>query len=362
MRKIEKTAAGTYKTSVFTGRNALGKQMFEHVTRPTWHECRNVALEIEKQVKDKTYSSKSGMKASAAFDEWWKLNEERLSPTTRRMYKVYIKRFKAAMGHYKLNRITDTIVETFLNTLRTGGNLGEEIIKKQSETTILKQYSVLNLILGKYLKTQNPCIEIEAPKKQKSPRTILTKKQFIILRQRVKGSFDEIPILLAAGCGMRLGEIFGLTWGNIDFDNGIIHITQSMVKIGPQQYVIKAPKSNSGIRDIIANDEVLALIKAYKEQISAQTKIPPFNQLLFGENDKPDRLSKRYETIIENLGFAHTRFHDLRHYRATRLLSIAPDIFVQEQMGHADIATTKAYQHNTDDIVSSVKKKVQKLL
>jgi integrase len=360
--KIVKTKAGTYTTRVFTGRNNDGKQLFEYVTMPTWHECRDTAREIEQQVRDKTYSSKGGMRATAAIDKWYELNEARLSPTTIRVYKTYLDRFKTYFGNLKLSKISDYQVREFINLLRVGGKLGGKTIKKQSETTLLKQYSVLNEILEEYLKTKNPCREVKAPEKDKTPRNILTVKQFSIVRNEIKGKKDEIPILLAALCGMRLGEIFGLTWGNIIFDTGIIRVTQSMVKTGPQRYIIKAPKSHSGIRDIISNDEVLQLLKSLKAKITSGSGIPQMDKLIFGDDDKPDRLSKRYETIIKNLGFAHTRFHDLRHYRATRMLAAGiPDIFASNQLGHYDVSMTKQYQHNTDDIVSAVKDKLKKL-
>lgn len=361
MAKIEKTDSGNYTTRVYIGRDKNKKQLFEYITLPTAKECRNAVREIQNQLAEKTHLAKSNMKASAAFDEWFKKNEPRLSVTTIRVYKMYINRYKEFFQNKKLGSILADDIEDFLNILRSGGEIGELKIKKQSGTSLLKQYCILNEILEEYLKRKNPCYDVKAPKKSKSKRTILTLKQFSLIKTKIKGTKEEIPIYLAACCGMRLGEVFGLQWGNINFDEGTIQITQNMVKAGPHEYIIKSPKSISGVREVIAPIEVLKLLKKEKAKITLLEGIPKPDRFVV-QGDRPDNLSKRYETLIKNLGLPHTRFHDLRHYRATRMLATGiPDIMISQQLGHADVAQTKQYQHVTQDIVNDVKDKIKTL-
>lgn len=252
---------------------------------------------------------------------------------------------------YKTEHIQD-----FLNILRTGGKIGKEKIRKQTGTTILKQYCVLNEILEEHLKNRNPCRDVKAPAKNKPDVTILTQKQFKKVREYIRGTRDEIPVMLAASCGMRLSEIFGLQWENIDFENGLVKVRFALVKASKGEYVLKSPKSASGIRDIIASDEIMLLLKKHKKATSAIAGPVICSEL-------PDLCSKRYETIIKKLDLPKTRFHDLRHYRATRMLAEGiPDILTSQQLGHSDVSMTKRYQHNTADIIQIATEKIKKLL
>lgn len=362
MAKITRTSAGTYTTRVYLGRDANGKQLFEYITRSTYKECRNAARKAEQKIADGKYSTYENMKAETAFDKWIELNEDRLSPTTVRVYYIYIERFKAHFTGAKLGRITNIHVQEFLKLLKSGGKLGDKKIKKQSNTSLLKQYCVLNNIFEEFLKDKNPCREVKAPIKDESERTILTEKQFKKVRKHIKGTREEVPIILAASCGMRLGEIFGLRWKDVDFKNGIIGVRQNMVKAGAGEYIIKSPKSKKGVRDIIASREAIKVLKEYQKKIASENGIVGSGELII-QNDRPDNCSKRYETLIKNLGLPKTRFHDLRHYRATRMLAAGiPDILASQQLGHYDVSMTKQYQHPTEDIVAPVKNLIKNLL
>jgi len=356
MASIRKLPNGTFQATVYVGRDANGKQIRKYITMDKERDVRAAARNLEKEIAGKNYSDMEGMKASYAFDKWLELNKDRLSPTTLRAYKIYIERFKSYLGHMKLGQITNIHIQELLNIFRKGGKIGKYNIKKQSGTTILKEYCVLKEILGDFLKNKNPCNDVKPPQKEKKIPVLLTKKQFQYLRENIRGHKDEIPILLAALCGMRLGEIFGLRWEDVDFDNGLIKVRQNMVRVGPGNYIIKPPKSKSGIRDIIASEEILKILDAYRKETGI------IGGLII-RDDRPDNCSKRYEHLLKKLGLPKSRFHDLRHYRATRMLEAGiPDILASQQLGHSSVSITKEiYQHVTNDIISKSKTKIKKL-
>jgi len=352
---IKNKSSNTFSSRVFVGRDSNGKQLFKYLTKPSEKELRSAIREVEQQIEDGTYQASEGARIGPMIDKWFELNESRLSPTTARVYKFYLHRFKIFFGGMKLSSITSTHVKEFLKILRDGGKLGEKQLRKQSGTSQLKQYCVLNMILEEFLKGKNPCRDVKAPVKDRPEMIILTVNEFKKVKEHVKNTRDELTILLAAACGMRLGEVYGLRWQDIDFKNELIKIRNTMVKVD-KEYIQKKPKSKSGIRDIIAGDEILGLLKRYQKTKGVISG-------LVIQDDYPDRCSKRYETVIKKLGLPKTRFHDLRHYRATRMLAAGiPDILTSQQLGHSDVSMTKRYQHNTADIISNSKSKIKKLL
>lgn len=356
MASIRKLPNGTFQATVYVGRDLKGKMIRKYITGDKEKEVRAAARNLETEIAEKKYTSLGTMRASSAFDKWIDLNEHRLSPTTLRPYKIYINLFKTYFGNMKLEQITSIHIQEFLNTLRKGGTIGNIKVKKQSETTILKEFCVLKEILNEYLKSKNPCKDVKPPTKNKKIPTLLTKKQFQKLKEYVRGTNEEIPILLAALCGLRLGEVFGLRWEDIDFENGIIKVRQNLVRTGPNSHIIKEPKSKSGIRDVIASEEILKVLEEYRKKKGI------IGGLIIKE-DKPENFSRRYERILKKLGLPKSRFHDLRHYRATRMLEAGiPDILASQQLGHSSVSITKEiYQHVTDDIISKSKTKIKKL-
>ncbi len=74
---------------------------------------------------------------------------------------------QAFFGHMKLGKIMSEDINDFLDILEFGGKIGDLQIKKQSGTSMLKQYCVLNEIFKEYLKRKNPCTDARTPKKRK---------------------------------------------------------------------------------------------------------------------------------------------------------------------------------------------------
>lgn len=356
MASIRKLPNGKYQATISFGRTKDNKQIREYITRDTWHECRDDANLLELQ-----HNSVSGTMdneyADSVIDKWWQLNESRFSPTTIRPYSLYIKRFKAYFGDYKMKKISRVAVEEFIVILRTGGKIKDIQINKQSNTSQRKQITVLKEIFQWAMKSKSPASEIKLPEKNKFIPNILSNDEFNELKEFVKSKRDELPILLAALCGLRLSEIFGLKWSDIDFKNNIIKIRRVMVKDKNGKWIIKNhPKSSSGMRDIICGEEIMNALENYQKSTSTIS-----GHIL--RNDTPDAMSQRYKHILKALKLPDSRFHDLRHYRATRMLEAGiPDILASQQLGHSEVSTTKKiYQHITKDMVSAAKNKIRNL-
>jgi integrase len=140
-------------------------------------------------------------------------------------------------------------------------------------------------------------------------------------------------VVLALNTGMRRGELLGLEWSRVDFDQRAIRIINA--------------KSNAGNRVIPMNTTVHMLLSDL-----AKKTISP---LVFPSNRKPGEklldLKKGFKKVVQLAGIPHIRFHDMRHTFATRLVRAGVDIIsAQHLLGHSKITMTARYAHSLADV------------
>jgi integrase len=137
-----------------------------------------------------------------------------------------------------------------------------------------------------------------------------------------------LPILTALCTGMRRGEILGIRWSDLDFENSRVTVNQSVSERGKRGVFFKSPKQQKSHRTITLP---AILMNAMKEE----QKQPPEFKKMFGPDYKdfdlvmpnpdgsawaPDRFSRICRDFVRTRGAGDIRFHDLRHTGASELL------------------------------------------
>ena len=147
-----------------------------------------------------------------------------------------------------------------------------------------------------------------------------------------------LVVLLSLKCGMRLGEILGLTWDNVDLKENKIHVVQQYKKVNGK-YQIGTLKSKNSNRIIpISKDVVLALKEVKVRYIDNRIVNFKNNSLSVYLNKK----LKKYNITI----------HELRHTYATTLIKNGLDFkTVAKLLGHDVEQTMKTYSHVTTDMM-----------
>ena len=177
-------------------------------------------------------------------------------------------------------------------------------------------------------------------------------------------------VLLGTGC--RIGEVIGLRWQDIDYENRIININHSVVYYAvagaptkKSVFQVSLPKTDAGIRDVPMMDEVYeALQQEYEYQrengfnsttIDGMTGFIFCNR--FGNVHNPQTVNRTIKRILENYNaeevlnakkerrqpiiLPHFSCHHLRHTFCTRLCENESNLkVIQAVMGHANIETT----------------------
>src|SRR5690625_2919070 len=169
---------------------------------------------------------------------------------------------------------------------------------------------------------------------------------------------------------MRRGEILGLKWDCVDFENKTIYV-QRAIKKSKEGWELEDLKNSSSYRSITMSESLLFELKTHKN-IQNEHKFrlgKDYNDQGFVAATKrgtfilPSNLSRSFRTIRKKLDIKQIRFHDLRHTHASLLFSLKehPKV-VQERLGHSSIEMTMdTYSHMMPNMQESAAKKLDEM-
>lgn len=323
MATAKKLPSGQWRALVYSHTETIdGKQkrIYESFTAPTKKEAEYLAAEFSLNKKRRRTNCTVG----EALETYVNNKENILSPSTLRLYRSYINKYYSSLKPLPIDKLSNSQVQAEINSLSA----------HLSPKSVANIYGLLQTaLLAQYPKID---IEISLPKRQKREIAIPTSSQIKCMLDYTEGSQLHLPIVLAFSMGLRRGEIAGLKWTDIDFEKRTMHVHSSVVLNDKKSWVTKQPKSYEGDRllDIpdIAYEELHSIFANANSEY-----VYPY---------RPSAISNSFVRMNKALGY-NFRFHDLRHYFASVMLSVnVPDKYAMRRMGHATNAVLKnVYQH-----------------
>ena len=365
---IEKRGKNSYRLTVSEGFDLNGKPM---IHRKTVHGTKkDVEVELAKfvtEVQNGLIIDGKSLKFSE-FTEIWKRDygSKELAPSTYKRYcRILETRLLPYFGHFYINKIRPTDIMKFYDLLekdtqlvRKKGNNGSKTKKPLSGKTILEHHRLLRAMLHKAVYWQlivtNPAERVQPPKARKPKRRSYDDEQTKILLENLELLPNEdtkykVAIILTVFTGVRLGELMGLEWQDVDFKNGIISINRSSQYLADMGVFTKVPKTESSIREIAIPEFIISLLEEYnlwyEEQKSIYGELWTNSDRLFVQADgkpmHPSTISKWFVKYVGQIGLPVINFHGLRHTNASLLVAQNIDIaVVSARLGHAQISTT----------------------
>jgi len=365
---IEKRGKNSYRLTVSEGFDLNGRPM---IHRKTIHGTKKEAeVELAKfvtEVQNGLVIDGKSLKFSEFVDVWKRdYGSKELAPTTYKRYcRMLETRILPYFGHFYINKIRPTDIMKFYDLLekdtqlvRKKGNNGSKTKKPLSGKTILEHHRLLRAMLHRAVYWQlivsNPAERVQPPRSKKPKRRSYDDEQTKILLENlekltVEDTKYKVAIILTIFTGVRLGELMGLEWQDVDFRNGIISINRSSQYLSDMGVFTKVPKTESSIREIAIPEFIISLLEEYKlwyeNQKSLYGELWTNSDRLFVQADgkpmHPSSISKWFVKYVSTIGLPVINFHGLRHTNASLLVAQNVDIaVVSARLGHAQISTT----------------------
>lgn len=284
---------------------------------------------------------------SMTFEKFWEVYKSdmsgRLRAATMRNKEYIVKdKIFPYFGTTPLNEITAPKIRKWQAELMDKG------YKPTYLKTVNNQLScILNYAVSYYDLRSNPCHKAGSMGKSRAEKMdYWTLQEFNRFEDAIVDKETSwIAFRLLFWTGMRMGEMLALTIGDIDFKQGVLHITKSLNRMDGKD-VITPPKTEASIRTITIPEELQQDLKEYVSEIYR----PRPTKRIFSEITK-SYLEHEMERGIKASGVKKIHVHCLRHSHASMLVQMGfSPLEIANRLGHGRVTTTiETYCHPSLD-------------
>lgn len=304
------------------------------------------------------------------FDEWISaldLSSKKRSPATIAFYKYHGQPLLDVYGNRNVCDIRRAHIQGIIN------DLSASMLKKckYKEATPLRSASVhavfrtirafFNYAINQDIIEKSPCKGIELPAKQTHEVTMYTGEQ---LRELLDGLRDQAHPIYYCICfmvclGLRRGEAAGITWSNLDLDNGLLYVRGNLIHAN-NDVIYKTTKTEASSDEVVLPAWFVEELKKYKAERFSKglLSLAPINTaeniplsdldgraFVCVDDDcrpfRPDTLKKRLNSFQKAHSLPVSTLHDLRHIYGTLLIENGVDVaIVSKALRHSSIKIT----------------------
>lgn len=298
------------------------------VTRPSKRECSLAIMELktgktqpERRVK---------MTVGEAIDRYIDSRDAVLSPSTIAGYRRLRVNALQDLMDLQAADVTQELVQRSINLMA----------RDKSPKTVRNAHGLLVAALADV----RPDLHLRTrfPQRVKYDISIPSEGDISAILTAASGSNVELPVMLAVVLGLRMSEILGLKWE--DVDGNTLHIRRALVDEGE-----KTTKTSSSKRDLPLTHYLKELLDATPH--TDEHIVPLTRRAIYD----------RFQRLCRKAGIQHYRFHDLRHINASVMLALGvPNKYAQERMGHAtDNMLKNVYQHTMTERQQAVADQIE---
>ena len=360
MKGSRRRVRGRGDTAVWQLRAYAGRSPVTHkpvyVSRTAYGNAEAADEELTKLVAEVGATDHAGPSETlgSLLDRWITRTAvlKDLSPTTVREYRrIVAKTIKPVLGDVELRKLDAGVLDSFYASLLTREH-------PLSAASVRRVHAAISAACAQAVKwgdlAANPAARATPPTARQAPKAAPTPED---VRAMIHAAEEDDPdmaalIALAAVTGARRGELCGLVWTDVDFDQATLRIERSVAVVAGQR-ITKDTKTHAA--RVLALDpfglEVLRRQRARLEDRAADLGIAltddmPVLTYNLATPISPDTCS-HYVRDIANKAGVDCHLHQLRHFSASQLIGAGHDVrTVAGRLGHRDASTTlKVYSH-----------------
>lgn len=276
--------------------------------------------------------------------------------STMTAYRASARKVAETLGGVEVTRLSRSQVQAWESHMLNVDGLSPRSVTKHHR---LLSQALKAAVDGGQL-AANPCEGVKLPKNRREQPHAMTKDA----ASKLLGTLAAMPqkravaaARIALTSGLRVGEVCGLTWADVDAASGVLHVNKAVGMGGGGAYV-KAPKNPYSVRDVPLTSQLTEALDARRAEVIADAErldvLPTPEQLascyvvggIDGRPATPSVISREWGQLRDLLGITDAngnplKFHDLRHTWATIAVQSGADIkSISAIMGHADASMT----------------------
>lgn len=267
---------GRWEGRVVVGYDDKGLPKTKNVLAKTKGECVEKLKTLKNTVAPPTTAK---ARADMPFGEWldfWYENYSKpvVRPSTQRIYEGYIRLYiRPKLGNIPLNKMTASDIQQLCTWMKTDGNVEGGLADSQVVNCHSLCYRALEKAVKDRLIARNPADGCKLPTLKREEMKILSREAMQrLLIQAKEENYYEL-FLLEFATGLRLGELMGLQWDDLDLTTGELRINKQVNIVG-SELVVNEPKTKAAVRTMILPPAVRQVMAEYKARVNSQWLFP----------------------------------------------------------------------------------------
>ena len=317
---VRKRSDGRWEARIVIGHKSDGTPMHKSVFGKTQKETLDKLHRAIETYRDVDLCEDSRMTLGEWLDKW--LDEYMiftLRESTMQSYRMMVNHYiKPYLGKKPLTSLTTADIQKLYNKLKKEGRVREDPIKGKTLADSMVRgihmmlHEALDAAVKERLIVRNPTNGTTVPKPNYPDKQVLDDGQL----EKFLGMIEAYPdwrdfFYTECMTGLRRGEICGLKWSDIDFENRRLRVERSLSAVTNGKIQIGETKTGAGKRTIVLPPTLAALLAKRKENaLNEWVFYNPCNPNL---PMNPAAAYQKLHTILKNAELPRIRFHDLRH-------------------------------------------------